>query len=156
MVKLGTIISSAGYKKLYKLGLENDPKTLLSNRAAKFYSRINQHIRQGLDQPHGGKFESAWQMVVSILPNFHQLWINRIVSRNKDIASFLSSSLLALSISTLLGIISIAKLTLSLFFSYFSICVICYLLFGYFALIQRMIISLIEVLAISYEDNDLP
>ncbi|MDJ0509355.1 MAG: hypothetical protein QNJ64_08895 [Crocosphaera sp.] len=153
---LGTIINSAGYKQLYKLGLKDEYNKLLSHRARVFYSKMNEHICEGLNEPYGDKFESAWQIVVSVLPQFHQLWINRVVTRNKDIASFLSSSLLALSISALLGILSIGKLTLLLFFSYFAICVICYLLFGYFTLIQRMIVSLIEILAISYEEKDIP
>lgn len=52
-----------------------------------------------LDEPYSNGNEFAWQALSNELAEVDKLWLSRVASRNRDLASFLAASFLALFIS---------------------------------------------------------
>jgi hypothetical protein len=72
-----------------------DIREPLSTEAANLLARLPSHVRAGLDEPFGGKFDAAWQTVLLLTPAAQKQWVADLRSSNHETSSFLSAAFAA-------------------------------------------------------------
>ena len=149
-ILVGTIVSSAGFNKLYTIGLCRNGGSFLTPEARKFFNNLPTGIREGLDEPFSDKFDAAWQGLIEMAPPSQKHWVNRLGSRNYELASFLASALIGM-MASMVFFTSAAWSIVGVFvsYSYTIICILSYLFFGCISIVRRSIFSVLELLAIS-------
>ena len=76
-ILLGTIASSIGYNKLYRIGLIQREDGILTTEAKQFFKKLPTSVREGLDEPFGDKFDVGWRWLLDMAPPSQKHWINR-------------------------------------------------------------------------------
>jgi hypothetical protein len=155
IVVICTVLSSSDHYKLLSVGLlENAPKLLqdgkISKEAAGFFKEVlSSNMQQGLNLPFCNQFDAAWQGLLAMVPEAHRQWVNGLSSRNRDLASFLSSAFFALVISSACLFGAGRWYSWATVISYVLICLISWLLFGYVSLVIRSVLAALELAAIT-------
>ena len=164
-ILLGSVFGTAGFKRFAELDLlSNDPRIGLSDEAREFYDLKTKenskkpwkYVFNGLKQPLGDRFDAAWQEIIRWLPDECKPWVNRKISQTRDLSAFLTSMLLALSFSTIIYMANNDwRINLPVLASYALICFISYCLYGYFDLVKRKIVSVLELAYLSEVNQDI-
>ena len=143
---LCTVLNSLGLEKLASLGLTT--KIKLSEPARRFYKEtLSASTQAGLDQLYGDQSASAWQRLMDRVPDRHRPWAGRLNARNHDLASFIASAILALTISySVIPYNSKAWLS-----TYIIIFLLSYLFAGSAKIVRRSTVSVLELAAESQE-----
>lgn len=143
-----SVLNTAGLNWMNKVGL--DANDGLSERAANFYkATLPTSIQTGLNEVYGDLSGVAWLRLMDFVPEAHRPWVGRLNARNRDVASFIASAILALVISTVVNYVSM-KLIMHII-TYSAICVLSYLFLGCAAIVRRSTIAVLELVAATHK-----